>query len=145
MFKHILIPTDGSAIAHRAIRNGIAFAKEIHAEVTGIHVMPELSPYAYQAEMLADTQEHFTNECIACATSFLLQITDAAREADVKCDSIYVTSDSPYQKIIQAAQDKGCDLIAMASHGRSGITQLFLGSQTQKVLTHSHIPVLVYR
>jgi nucleotide-binding universal stress UspA family protein len=145
MFKHILMPTDGSAIAKKAIHNGMAFAKEIGAQVTGFHVMPVMPPYAYQAEMLADTQQRFDEECLSFANSFLAEVTHAATKAGVKCDTFCVTSDAPYQQIIQAAQDSGCDLIAMASHGRSGIEDLFLGSQTQKVLTHSQIPVLVYR
>lgn len=145
MFKHILVPTDGSEISKRVIRDCIAFAKEIGAEVTGLNVIPEYSVYAYQAEILIDTREQFINECIDYANEYLGDIQEAAKEAGVKCDTFYITSDYPYAAIIQAAQEKKCDLIAMASHGRKGVKGLLLGSETQKVLTHSQIPVLVYR
>lgn len=145
MFKHILIPTDGSATSKIAILGCMAFAKEIGAEVTGIHVMPEFSVFAYEAEMLADTREEFGRERIECANEYLAVIDAAAKEAGVKCDALYVASDSPYEAIIQAAEDRQCDLIVMASHGRKGMSGLLLGSETQKVLTHSRIPVLVYR
>lgn len=145
MFKHILVPTDGSEISKRVIRDCIAFAKEIGAEVTGLNVIPEYSVYAYQAEILIDTREQFIKECIDYANEYLDDIKAAAKEAGVKCDTFYITSDYPYAAIIQAAQEKKCDLIAMASHGRKGVKGLLLGSETQKVLTHSQIPVLVYR
>jgi nucleotide-binding universal stress UspA family protein len=145
MFKHILMPTDGSETSKRTIQDCIAFAREIGAEVTALHVIPEYPVYAYQAEMLVDTREQFTNECIECANEYLGDVKTAAKEAGVKCDTYTVTSDYPYAAIIQAAQDKQCDLIVMASHGRKGVKGLLLGSETQKVLTHSQIPVLVYR
>jgi nucleotide-binding universal stress UspA family protein len=145
MFKHILIPTDGSAMAKSMIPDCVAFAKEIGAEVTAFHVMPGLSLFAYQAEILVDTREQFAEECIACADGYLSVVATAAKDAGVKYDTCYVTSDYPYEAIIQAAKEKGCDLIAMASHGRRGMKGLLLGSETQKVLTHSLIPVLVYR
>ncbi|HSY26890.1 MAG TPA: universal stress protein [Burkholderiaceae bacterium] len=145
MFKHILIPTDGSAMAQKVIRDGIAFAKEIGAEVTGFHVMPGMPIFPYQVEVLVDTREKFSEECVACASGYLADIATAAKQAGVKCRTHYMTSDYPYEAIIQAAKDKGCDLIVMASHGRRGVRGLLLGSETQKVLTHSLIPVLVYR
>lgn len=145
MFKHILVPTDGSEISKRVIRDCIAFAKEIGAQVTGLNVIPDYSVYAYEAEMLIDNRERFARECIDYANEYLEDIKTAAKEAGVECDTYYVTSDFPYAAIIQAAQEKNCDLIAMASHGRKGIKGLLLGSETQKVLTHSQIPVLVFR
>jgi nucleotide-binding universal stress UspA family protein len=145
MFKHILLPTDGSEISKRAIQEGIAFAKDCGAEITGLHVLPEYSPYAYQAEMLVDTREEFYRECVAFAENSLAQIEAAATKAGVKCHTYYVTNTYPYEAIIEAAQEKHCDLIAMASHGRKGVKGLLLGSETQKVLTHSKVPVLVYR
>lgn len=145
MFKHILIPTDGSETAKRAIQQAVTFAKDCGAEVTGLNVMPEYSIYAYQAEMLVDVREGYDRECIAYAEKCLADIKDAAAKAGVQCDAYHVTSAFPYEAIIQAAQEKHCDLIAMASHGRKGVKGFLLGSETQKVLTHSQIPVLVYR
>ncbi|PRC93473.1 universal stress protein [Solimicrobium silvestre] len=145
MFKHILVPTDGSEISKRVVRDCIKFAKEINAEVIGFTAMPEYSVYAYEAEVLLDAMEQFTNQCIANATRNLDDIKAVAKEFGVKCETYYLTSDFPYAAIIQAAQDKNCDLIAMAAHGRKGIKGILLGSETQKVLTHCQIPVLVFR
>jgi nucleotide-binding universal stress UspA family protein len=145
MFKHILLPTDGSDASKSAIRDCIALAKDIGAEVTGLHVMPEFHVFTYQTEMLEDTKEQFARVSIEQAAKYLAEIELAAKEAGVNCDTLYVTSDDPYEAIIKAAQDKRCDLITMASHGRKGVKGLLLGSETQKVLTHSQIPVLVYR
>jgi nucleotide-binding universal stress UspA family protein len=145
MFKHILIPTDGSEISKRVLHDCIKFAKEIGAEVTGLTVVPEYPVYAYQAEMLIDAREQFTKECEAFANDYLAEIKVAANEAGVKCDTVSITSDYPYVAIIQVAEEKGCDLITMASHGRRGVKAILLGSEAQKVLTHSTIPVLVFR
>jgi nucleotide-binding universal stress UspA family protein len=145
MFKHILVPTDGSEISKRVIGDCVAFAKEIGATVIGLSVIPEYSVYAYEAEILVDTREQFIGECVDNANRYLADIKSAADGAGVACDTFYTTSDFPYAAIIQTAQEKGCDLIAMASHGRKGIKGMLLGSETQKVLTHSKIPVLVFR
>jgi nucleotide-binding universal stress UspA family protein len=145
MFKHILIPTDGSEISKRVLRDCIKFAKEIGAEVTGLTVIPEYPIYAYQAEMLIDSREQFTKECEAYANDYLTEIKAIAKEAGVKCNTFSLTSDYPYAAIIQTAQEKDCDLIAMASHGRRGVKAVLLGSEAQKVLTHSKIPVLIFR
>lgn len=145
MFKHILLPTDGSATSTSAIKSGIAFAKESGAKVTGLHVIPEFQVFTYQTEMLGDTREQFERESIVQAKKYLAEIESAAKEAGVTCDTLYVTSENPHEEIIKTAQDRGCDLITMASHGRKGVKRLFLGSETQKVLTLSQIPVLVFR
>lgn len=145
MFKHILLPTDGSAISTSAISNCVAFSKEIGASITGLHVLPEFHAVTYQAEMLIDTSEQFEKDFVARAKQYLLEIELAAKEAGVACSTFYVTNDHPYEEIIKAAQQRQCDLIMMASHGRKGVKALLMGSETQKVLTHSQIPVLVYR
>jgi nucleotide-binding universal stress UspA family protein len=145
MFKHLLLPTDGSQLSEAAVRNGIEFAKGIHARVTGLYVMPEFHVLTYRTEMLEDTKDQFANDCRAHAEQYLAVIAAAAREAGVACDTVTATSDHPHEAIIKTAGDKGCDLIMMASHGRRGVQGLLIGSETQKVLTHSRIPVLVYR
>jgi nucleotide-binding universal stress UspA family protein len=145
MFKHILIPTDGSPASSSAIQQGIVFAQEIGAKVTGIHVLPEFHVFTYQSEMLEDTREKFAQDSIEHAKKYLLEIEIAARDAGVPCTSFYVLNDQPYEAIIKAAQDSRCDLIVMATHGRKGIKGVLLGSETQKVLTHSPTPVMVYR
>jgi nucleotide-binding universal stress UspA family protein len=145
MFKHLLVPTDGSATSERAIRSAVQLAKKTGAKVTGFHVIPEFHVFTYQTEMLEDTREQFVEDAKAQARRLLAVIEDAAKEAGVSCDTACKTSDQPYEAIIEMAKEKGCDLIAMASHGRKGVKSLLLGSETQKVLTHSLIPVLVFR
>ena len=145
MFKHLLLPTDGSEMATVAIQQAVQFAKSINARVTGIYVMPEFQTFTFKTEMLTDTREAFERDCRAHAQQYLAVITTAAAAAGVACDTAVATSEHPYEAIIQAAEANGCDLIAMASHGRKGLQGVLLGSETQKVLTHSILPVLVYR
>jgi len=145
MFSHILVPTDGSEASKNAIQDCIAFAKEIGAKITGFHVVPEYRVFTYQPEMLEDTRDEFEKSSAQHAKVILAEIETAAKAAGVNCETFFVTGDDPYEEIIKVAKDKGCDLIAMASHGRKGVKGLLMGSETQKVLTHSHIPVLVLR
>jgi nucleotide-binding universal stress UspA family protein len=145
MFKHFLLPTDGSAASEAAIRQSILFAKETGATVTGVHVIPEYHVFSRHLLTLTETKEQFDQEGIAQAGKFLEAIEQAARDAGVPCDTEYVVNDHPYEAIIKMAEDKGCDMITMASHGRKGMRGIFAGSETQKVLTHSNTPVLVFR
>jgi nucleotide-binding universal stress UspA family protein len=145
MFKHLLLPTDGSSLSNDAIEKGIRFARDVQARVTGIYVMPEFHTMTYRTEMLEDTESQFAADRRAHADQYLGAIHAAAKEAGVTCDSVSVISDHPFEAIIMTAEEKGCDLIVMASHGRRGVRGLLLGSETVKVLTHSKIPVLVYR
>jgi nucleotide-binding universal stress UspA family protein len=145
MFKHLLLPTDGSELSDVAIKKGVQFAKTINAKITGIHVIPEFHVFTYRTEMLEDTREQYAKDSRAHAQQYLAVIETAAREAGVMCDTAYATSDQPYEVIIKTAVERGCDLIMMASHGRRGVQALLIGSETHKVLTHSKIPVLVYR
>jgi len=145
MFKHILVPTDGSPLSEAAVDHAIEFARSIGAKVTGLHVIPSFRTFTYHAEMLEDTREKFEKDSKAHAVQFLSKIERAARDAGVEYRIMFVTNDHPYQAIIDTARETGCDVIAMASHGRKGVQGMLMGSETQKVLTHSEIPVLVYR
>jgi len=145
MFKHVLVPTDGSPLSETAIRMAVLLAKSVNAKVTGFHVVPEYHVLTLQTEMLADTEERFAKYGQSHAEQYLSVIERAAKEAGVEYDAAYATSDHPYEEIIQAAEDHGCDLIAMASHGRRGLRALLIGSEAQKVLTHSKVPVLMFR
>jgi nucleotide-binding universal stress UspA family protein len=145
MFKHILLPTDGSPLSQVAVQKGIRFAKEIDAKVTGLCVVPEAYHAIYEGEIPGSFQDKAMAECKAQAKIQLSGIVKAAEEAGVSCGTVLETSDEPYESIIKVAEQKGCDLIMMASHGRRGVGALLLGSETQKVLTHSTVPVLVYR
>ena len=145
MYKHILLPTDGSALSQEAARQAIAFAKSIHARVTAITVSPSFHALAVEAQLLTDTPEEFRKMCEARAETYLGPIRKIASAAGVACEAIHVVDDHAYQAIINAAENKGCDLIMMSSHGRRGMSAILLGSETNKVLTHSKIPVLVCR
>ena len=145
MFKHILLPTDGSQASDAAVRTCLRFAKEIGAMVTGLHVVPEFHVFTYKPDMLEDTPEEYAREAAEQARRYLLAIEQGARELGVPYGTLHVMSDDVHETIIQTAISRQCDLIAMASHGRKGIRGLLLGSETQKVLTHSRIPVLVLR
>ena len=145
MFKHILLPTDGSELSAAAIQQGIRFAQSIGAKVTGLCVMPQQHPFFYETEIPMEALEQAAQRYKQQAGTYLAAIEKTARDAGVACSVVYEKNDSPYEAIIRAAEQKGCDLIMMASHGRGGVGALLLGSETQKVLTHSKIPVLVVR
>ena len=146
MFKHILIPTDGSELSEKAVKAGIDFAKTIGAKVTGFRAI-DLYPWAYGDYVPLDvySPEQRAEQEIALGNAILKSVTDYAKSAGVTCEVFHAKSVVPFEGIIKAAEDKGCDLIFMASHGRRGLAGLLLGSETVKVLTHCKIPVLVYR
>ncbi len=147
MFKHLLVPTDGSALSDETVTSAVQFAAEIGATVTFLYVRPDY-PVSYFGEgALVDptTPESFAEMTQKVATDILSRSKAAADEHTVSSQTVAVINDLPYEAIIDTASAKGCDLIFMASHGRSGLVGLLLGSETQKVLTHSKIPVLVYR
>ena len=145
MFKHLLLPTDGSPRSEAAIQKGIAFAKSINAKVTGLHVLPGIPMVAYPAVTMEWPRQEYEAQVKAQAEQYLSIVEKVARHAGVAFDSAYMTSSHPYVAIIEAAEQKGCDLIVMAAHGRRGAKAVLLGSETHKVLVHSRIPVLVYR
>jgi nucleotide-binding universal stress UspA family protein len=145
MFKHILLPTDGSSLSQAAIQKGVQFAKSIQAKITGISVMPEQRYYLYHTDITVQVKEETAKQHKMHSGQNLSVIEKAAKDAGVPCEVLCETSDHPHEKIIEIAEKRGCDLIMMASHGRRGVKGLLLGSETQKVLTHSKIPVLVYR
>ena len=145
MFKHLLVPTDGSAMSMGAVRMAVGLAKEFDAKITGIHVIPEFHLLTYDTELLADTRTEHARHARNHAERYLAFIEQAATDAAVLCETTWLVNDHPYEAIVNAAQERHCDLIVMASHGRRGMQGLLIGSEAQKVLTHSGIPVLVYR
>jgi nucleotide-binding universal stress UspA family protein len=148
MFKHILLPTDGSKLSDRAVQRGIEFAKSISAKITAVHVIPEFRMMADESFVLptsADLKRRYDNEAKARTQKMLDKIGARAKAAGVKYEGVCRMGDVPYEHIIDAAKKKKCDLIMMASHGRRGISGLLLGSEAAKVLTHSKIPVLIVR
>jgi len=145
MFKHILLPTDGSKLSERAIRQSVRVAKALGARITALHVMPKFHAFSYQMQLLEATRGSYEAEAATRGRNYLEFARKVAQAAGVSCDSVQASGDQPYKEIIRTAQKKGCDVILMASHGRRGIEGFLLGSETQKVLTHSKVPVLVYR
>ena len=145
MYRHILIPTDGSDLAEKAVRQGIAFAKEIGAKITALTVSAPFHIMTFKAVMLEDTPASYKERTREYAATTLGAVANAAKAAGVACETVHVEDEHPYKAIIDTATSKQCDLILMASHGRRGVSAIVLGSETVKVLTHSQIPVLVYR
>lgn len=148
MFKHILLPTDGSKLSDRAVQRGLDLAKALGARVTSVHVIPEFRMMADESFVLptsVDLKRRYDKESKARAEKMLTKIAERAKDAGIKYESVAVTGDVPYEYIIETAKKHKCDLIMMASHGRRGLSGLLLGSETAKVLTHSKIPVLVVR
>jgi len=149
MYTHILVPTDGSALSDKAVEAAIKLAKLAGARITAFHAVepyPLQGAYAAEASGVAELQpEIFAERSEEYAKRVLDTVTKAAAAAKVRCDTSFATSHSASQAIVEKAKKEKCDLIVMASHGRRGLEGFLLGSETQKVLTHSSIPVLVYR
>ena len=144
-YTNILIPTDASELAGKAVQHGIALAKRIGAKVTALTVLPPFHIFTTDTQMLEDTPVQYTARMQEHAEKTLGVVAQAAQAAGIACEMTHVEHEHPYQAIIDTAESKGCDLIVMASHGRHGMSAIVLGSETVKVLTHSKIPVLVHR
>lgn len=144
MFKRILVPTDGSELSDKAIGSAVDLAKTLNASVVG---MTTLEPYSYSnlSEYRPETLDDYEARMDQVGAERLGKIADAASRAGVPVETVALKSFSPYEAIIDTAKGRDCDLIVMASHGRRGLNAVLLGSETQKVLTHSAIPVMVYR
>jgi nucleotide-binding universal stress UspA family protein len=146
MYRHILIAIDGSELAEHALTNGLSLAKFMGAKVTVIVVEEPFNWLGVSETKAHQASEEFakhTEQIKKHTANVLSHAADAAKNARVPCETIQVEDDQPYKAIIATAEDKGCDLIVMASHGRSGLSAVVLGSVTNKVLTHTKIPVLV--
>ncbi|MBP6118921.1 MAG: universal stress protein [Giesbergeria sp.] len=145
MFQHLLVPTDGSALSRGTAQQAVRFAKSIDAKITAFHAMPELRLLANHPGLTPETRNSFVEQARAHADELLAFVKQTAQAEGVACQTVMVSSDHPHEAILRAALDRDCDLIFMASHGRRGIEGLLVGSETQKVMTHSKIPVLVWR
>lgn len=146
MYRKILLPTDGSALCETATARGIEFAKFAGASVVGFHAIPATSYLIYTEAGPSDVlAEQFERDAVARGERLVKTVADQARAAGVPCETLTLVNDHPWEGIIEAAVTKGCDLIFMASHGRKGLSALLLGSETTKVLTHTKVPVLIYR
>src|SRR6266516_8144892 len=146
MYRHILIPTDGSELAHRAVSHGLSLAKSVGAKITVLTVERSFDVYTVPASKVYEMSGAFVEHAArtkARAEKILNGVVEEARLAGITCETVHIEEDHPYEAIIETAEQRGCDLIVMASHGRSGIAAIVLGSVTTKVLTHTKIQVLV--
>lgn len=145
MYKHILLPTDGSQLSRQAVASGMALARQAGATVTGIHVVP--TPHADSLEAWLHRDQHYPEQRQALFDKFAdecLSFVSATALAEwVPCTCKKVIADEPYSAIVKAAEELQCDLIYMASHGWKGGETLLPGSETLKVLQYSTVPVLV--
>ena len=146
MYQHILIPTDGSELAHKAVVHGLSLAKAVGAKVTVLTVEASFNVYDVpesRVNLMTAAFEEYAKHAREHAASILDGIANEAKAAGVACETLQVIHDHPYEAIVSTAEERGCDLIVMASHGRSGIAAVLLGSVTSRVLTHTTIPILV--
>ncbi len=139
------MPTDGSTLSEKALDYGMALAKSVGAKATVMTVSPPYHVLAIDARLITETPQSYQVYADHLAAKHLATAAQIAAAAGVTCETLHVTHEQPYQAIIEAAAIQNCDLIVMASHGRRGIAAVVLGSETVKVLTHSTIPVLVFR
>lgn len=143
MFKHILLPIDGSELSLRAAKMGVELAKTCGARVHALHVVPAFQALIYMSEALAASEATYTEQSMELAAEYLDDVKRLAEEAGVKYSGHYDVAEHPHDVILQTAREKRCDLVVMASHGRRGLSRLLLGSETQKVLLQGEVPVLV--
>src|SRR5690349_13676638 len=144
MFKRILVPTDGSDISQQSVHTAVALAKAVGAEIHTVCVK-EPFPYGAISEMQPTPPQEFFDAQERMATRHVAAVAEACKNAGVSCTALTVEGLHPWEEVIAHAERAGCDLIVMASHGRRGVTALLLGSETQKVLSHTRIPVLIVR
>ena len=145
MYSCILLPTDGTEFCARALRHGIALAKLVQAKVVAVTVTQPLHSALPRSLIPKNLAGIIHGETVKAADEKLAVVERLAHEAGVQVETVRLSNDHPWEAIVQAVKDKRCDLIVMASHGRRGVSAVVLGSETQKVLTHSTVPVLVVR
>lgn len=147
MFRRILVPTDGSELSTEALKSAVGLAKENGASLVLLNVQPVYRPPIVAEVPIGDvfSQEEYEASAREAANRILVDASAIASGASVPVTTLTEFDPSPWEAIIRVAREEGCDLIFMASHGRRGLAALVLGSETQKVLTHTKIPVIVYR
>jgi len=146
MFKHILMPTDGSEHSEGAIKRGIELAKLCNAKVTGIHVIPDYHMMmAYEGAFDSVTEEKIQEEAQQNAARFLEFVKTSAAAANVPCDAVVTTNVHPYDAIVNTANERGCDLIVMTARYRKGLVKLIMGDEATRVLHRASIPMLIFR
>jgi len=144
MYKHILIATDGSDLAAKAVATGLALAKQLGAKVTAVTATEPWTAMMMGEPAIAFPIAEYEEAAAQSAARILGGVSEAAKKAGVACETVHAMN-FPADAIIDTAKAKGCDLIVMASHGRRGVDRLLLGSQANEVLTHSKVPALIVR
>lgn len=144
MYKHILLPTDGSDLSKAAVKHGIELAKTIGARVTALVVSTPLNSLVVDPSIVSTALDQYKALVASQTAKYLDNIKNNAVEAGVDCSALCIEHDKPYEAIVDTAKEQGCDLVVMASHGLRGVSAI-LGSETLKVLTHTSVPILVYR
>ena len=145
MFKHLLIATDGSELAERAVGQGLELAKALDAQATALTVTEHWASLLSGEMGVAFPIDEYEKGCAASAAKILAGVSNAAKTTGIACATVHVADHSPADGIIDSAQKLGCDLIVMASHGRRGVSRLLMGSQANRVVTLSTVPVLICR
>lgn len=145
MFKHILVPVDGSPASQVSLRSALDMAAGYGASITAVHVLPDHHAFSHRPAAPDQPEQPTVSDSTAQGQALLAAVSEAARAREVPCQTVLARGDRPHRKILETAHARGCDLIAMACHGQLGLKGVLLGSQTQKVLVHSPVPVLVFR
>jgi nucleotide-binding universal stress UspA family protein len=145
LFQHMLLPIDGSDLSLRAFGVGLELAKTLGAKVLALHVVPPFNSFVYMTELIAAAELSYSQQAVKSATRYLDEAKKLAKAAQVPCECHYSFGERPHEAILEAVREHHCDLIVMATHGWHGLNRLILGSETQKVLLRSKIPVLVCR
>jgi nucleotide-binding universal stress UspA family protein len=145
MYRNILIATDGSELSYEAVTHGVALAKALNAKVTALTVVIPWREAALWEVAVSRSEEEYDTFAKERAANCLTTVTEAAKASGVVCNAVTLKHEAPWKAIIDTAGSMNCDLIVMASHGWKGVAGFVLGSETQKVLTHSSVPVLVHR
>lgn len=146
MFTNILIPTDGSEFSEKVVGPGVELAKAMHARITAVHVYPRhhMSPYGEFGPSDDVVEAQMRERAQEAAKQFLDRIGAAAQAAGVDYERVVIEDDQPWKGLLDTARQKGCDLIMMAAHDRHGLAARMLGSETNKVLSHASMPVMVF-
>lgn len=147
MYKQILVATDGSKLSAKAVTHAISLAKAVGASLTAFYASPDYPLPAYADGVVYEpvSKKEYAALAVKEAEKILSAVVDKARESDVECATAHAIASAPWEAILAAAKKSKAEAIVMASHGRRGVSALLLGSETQKVLTHSKVPVIVVR
>jgi nucleotide-binding universal stress UspA family protein len=145
MYKHILIASDGSELAGRAVEQGLTLAKTLGSKVTAVTVTEPWTAAVSGEWAIAFPVEEYEKAAAANAHKILKQVSETAARIGVACETVHVQDQFPAEGIVEEAKARNCDLIVMGSHGRRGLAKFVLGSQATRVLTHSTTPMLICR